>query len=146
MPGRDRPDTSRKMSRLLIVEDDPTISFMLSEILRSEGFEPNAVLEGTHVLEELRSKSYDVVLLDVMLPGLDGITLLRAIREDPSLGGIRVIMLTAKSDDETTWAGWKAGCDYFLPKPFEPDELVAILRRLESSTPSAPSRGDLPVA
>jgi len=122
--------------RVLIVEDDPSISFMMANVLRLEGFDPTVVSEGVSALEALRSQPYEIVLLDVMLPGMDGISILRSVREDPVLGSIPVVMLTAKVDDESTWAGWKAGCDYYMPKPFDPDELVQILNRFQQAPTS----------
>ncbi|MFY9588336.1 MAG: response regulator transcription factor [Actinomycetota bacterium] len=125
--------------RLLIAEDDSAISSMMVDILRVEGIESTVVSEGRKVLDVLRSEPFDLVLLDIMLPGLDGISILRAIRDDPEKGDIPVVMLTAKTDDETTWAGWRAGCNYYMTKPFDPDELLAIIRSLEraSSMPDA---------
>jgi DNA-binding response OmpR family regulator len=125
------------MPKLLIVEDDQTISFMVREVLRHEGFETTAIAEGSDALDALRADPYDIVLLDVMLPGVDGISILRAIREDPALSHIAVVLLTARSDDSSTWEGWKAGCDLYLSKPFDPDELVAALDRLVSERSAA---------
>jgi DNA-binding response OmpR family regulator len=79
----------------------------------------------------LGSEPFDIVILDVMLPGMDGIQILTSIREEPSLNRVPVLMLSAKTDDATTWAGWRAGCDYYMTKPFDPDELLSILKRLE---------------
>ncbi len=124
--------------RLLIAEDDPAISSMVADILRLEGFESVVVSEGRSVLGVLRSQPFDAVLLDVMLPGLDGISIMKGIRDDSRTSHIPVVMLTAKTDDETTWAGWRAGCNYYMTKPFDPDELLTILRSLESA-PSSPS-------
>ena len=115
------------MKRILLVEDDPSISFLVTEILRHDGFEVVSVSDGYRALELLKQGSYDAAVLDVMLPGLDGITILKSIRGDAKHAAMKILMLTANADDETTWAGWKAGCDYFLPKPFDPDELVEIL-------------------
>ena len=105
---------------------------MVADILRIEGFEPVVVSEGRKVLDVLRSQPFDMVILDVMLPGLDGISIMRGIRDDAQTAHIPVVMLTAKTDDESTWAGWRAGCDYYMTKPFDPDELLAILRRLDA--------------
>jgi DNA-binding response OmpR family regulator len=117
--------------RVLIAEDDSAISSMMVDILRMEGIESTVVSEGRKVMDVLRSEPFDLVLLDVMLPGLDGISILRAIRDDPEKGDVPVVMLTAKTDDETTWAGWRAGCNYYMTKPFDPDELLSIVRSLE---------------
>jgi two-component system response regulator MtrA len=123
------------VKRLLLVEDDPGISSMIKEVLRLEGFEVRAVSDGYRALEEWRTEKFDAAILDVMLPGLDGITILRTIRDGEKDARMPIVMLTAKHDDETTWAGWKAGCDYYLTKPFDPDELVTILRRIGADTP-----------
>jgi DNA-binding response OmpR family regulator len=125
--------------RVLIAEDDNAISSMMVDILRMEGIESAVVSEGRKVMDVLHSEPFDLVLLDIMLPGLDGISIMRAIRDDPEKGDVPVVMLTAKTDDETTWAGWRAGCNYYMTKPFEPDELLAIVRSLEraSSMPDA---------
>ncbi len=117
--------------RVLVVEDDAAVSHMIAQILRAEGYESTAASEGRSALAMLRMGSFDVVILDVMLPGMDGISILKSIREEPSLNGVPVLMLSAKTDDATTWAGWRAGCDYYMTKPFDPDELLTILKRLE---------------
>jgi len=117
--------------RVLVVEDDEAVSHMIAQILRAEGYESTAAAEGRSALAMLRSNPFDMVILDVMLPGMDGISILKSIREEPALNGVPVLMLSAKTDDATTWAGWRAGCDYYMTKPFDPDELLAILKRLE---------------
>ena len=117
--------------RVLVVEDDEAVSHMIAQILRAEGYESTAAAEGRSALAMLRSNPFDMVILDVMLPGMDGISILKSIREEPALNGVPVLMLSAKTDDATTWAGWRAGCDYYMTKPFDPDELLTILKRLE---------------
>lgn len=117
--------------RVLIVEDDPAIGHMITQILFLEGYETTVVAEGRDALATLKAEGSDLVILDVMLPGMDGISVLRSIREDPETVHVTVVMLTAKTDDDTTWAGWQAGCDYYMTKPFEPDELLLILKRFE---------------
>ena len=117
--------------RVLVVEDDAAVSYMIAQILRAEGYESAIAAEGRSALSMLRSNSFDMVILDVMLPGMDGISILKSIREEPDLNGVPVLMLSAKTDDATTWAGWRAGCDYYMTKPFDPDELLTILKRLE---------------
>lgn len=122
--------------RVLMVEDDAAIGAMVADLLRYEGFHVVVKGHGRAALDELRTGSYDTAIVDVMLPDMDGISIMRAIREDPVTKGIVVVMLTAKTDDETTWQGWKAGCDYYMTKPFDPDELAAVIRRLRSDAAS----------
>ncbi|MGH2783692.1 MAG: response regulator transcription factor [Actinomycetota bacterium] len=119
------------MSQVLVVEDDPAVSHMIAEILRLEGYGATVVSEGRRALESLRSSAYDIVVLDIMLPGMDGISIMKAIREDPATAEIPVVILSAKTDDATTWAGWRAGCNYYMTKPFDPQELLEILKRHE---------------
>ena len=124
--------------RILIVEDDPAIGPMIAQILALDGVESEIVAEGRRALDVLGAGSFDMVILDVMLPGLDGISILKAIREKPATSSLPVLMLTAKVDDETTWAGWRAGCDYYLPKPFDPEVLVATVKGIEKARTSSP--------
>ena len=130
MEDRHRGKGPMERRRLLVVEDDAAIGSMVVDLLRPDGFDVTVVADGRKALDALRS-TFDVVLLDVMLPGMDGIAILRAIREDPATASLPVVMLTAKTDDESTWAGWRAGCDYFMTKPFDPVELVEVLNRLQ---------------
>jgi two-component system, OmpR family, response regulator MtrA len=116
---------------MLVVEDEAAISHMIAQILKIEGYTCVVVADGRRALDVLRSGTFDLVLLDVMLPGKDGITILKEIRDEPTLSAVPVVMLSAKTDDATTWAGWRAGCNYYMTKPFDPDQLLAILKQLE---------------
>jgi DNA-binding response OmpR family regulator len=116
--------------KALVVDDDPAINSMLSDILELEGFEVTVVEEGSQAVDILRSRPFDAVVLDIMLPGRNGIEIMRDIRDAAETRAVPVVMLTAKADDDTTWAGWRAGCDYYMTKPFDPSELVSVLRRL----------------
>ena len=117
--------------RVLIVEDDASIGLLIEAVLRLEGYASTVVAEGRRALDVLRAGTFDIVILDVMLPGMDGISILKAIREEHDFNQIPVVMLSAKKDDDTTWAGWRAGCNYYMTKPFEPSELVTILKQLQ---------------
>lgn len=116
--------------KLLVVEDDPAISRMLSAVLALEGHEVTVVADGTEVIQSLLAASYDAVVLDVMLPGLDGVSIMHQIRQGERTRSIPVVMLTAKADGASTWGGWQAGCDWYMTKPFDPAELIAILNRV----------------
>lgn len=125
--------------RLLLVEDDPPVSRMLAQVLGLEGYEVTVVTEGSRALEAVRSRTFDAVVLDLMLPDLDGLSVMRGIRDDAATSRLPVVMLTAMADDESIWAGWRAGCDYYMTKPFEPAALAAVLRRVvDSASASAP--------
>lgn len=115
-------------NRVAVIEDDPEIGPMLRRILKLEGFEATVIDEGGAALASLRSGNYRAAIVDVMMPGKDGITILREIRSTAETAALPVVMLTAKHDDTTTWEGWRAGANYFMTKPFEPDELVRVLR------------------
>jgi two-component system response regulator MtrA len=108
--------------RILIIDDDASLAEMLQLVLRQEGFETTWCASGDAALEVFRSAQFDLVLLDLMLPGLDGVAVCRRIRAD---SGVPIVMLTAKSDTGDVVDGLEAGADDYIPKPFKPRELVA---------------------
>jgi two-component system response regulator MtrA len=117
-------------ARVLVVDDDPALAEMLGIVLRGEGFEPAFVSDGDAALGAFRREKPDVVLLDLMLPGTDGIEVCRQIRAE---SGVPIVMLTAKGDTEDVVRGLETGADDYLVKPFKPKELVARVRaRLRS--------------
>ena len=108
---------------------------MIGIVLRTEGFEPSFCEDGTSAVEAFRSTRPDLVLLDLMLPGIDGIEVCARIREE---SGVPIIMLTAKSDTTDVVRGLESGADDYVVKPFNPKELVARIRtRLRPATESA---------
>lgn len=111
--------------RVLVVDDDSALAEMLGIVLRAEGFEPLFCLDGGAALQSFRTHKPDLVLLDVMLPGKDGVQICREIRAE---SGTPIIMLTAKSDTTDIVLGLEAGADDYIVKPFKPRELVARLR------------------
>lgn len=122
------------MPRLLIIDDDDRIRDLLAEYLGGRGFEVETAADGSLGLQALRGGSFDLVVLDVMMPGKDGFEVLRELRSDSSLP---VIMLTARGDDFDRIVGLELGADDYLPKPFNPRELLAriqaVLRRSGAS-------------
>ena len=112
-------------ARILVVDDDEALAEMIGIVLRNEGFEPTFCATGEDALEAFRSSKPDVVLLDLMLPGKDGIEVCRELREEADTP---IIMLTAKSDTADVVRGLEAGADDYVPKPFKPAELVARTR------------------
>src|SRR6202012_319857 len=111
--------------RVLVVDDDSALAEMLGIVLRADGFEPSFVMDGGRALQAFRETKPDVVLLDLMLPGLSGIDVCRANRAE---SGTPIIMLTAKSDTVDVVLGLESGADDYVMKPFKPKELVARMR------------------
>jgi len=111
--------------RVLVVDDDSALAEMLGIVLRADGFDPAFVPDGNRAITAFRDSKPDIVLLDLMLPGLSGLDVCRAIRAE---SGIPIIMLTAKSDTVDIVLGLESGADDYVVKPFKPKELVARMR------------------
>src|ERR1700712_1614583 len=111
--------------RFLGGDDDSALAEMLGIVLRADGFEPSFVMDGARALQAFRDCKPDVVLLDLMLPGLSGIDVCRLIRAE---SGTPIIMLTAKTDTVDVVLGLESGADDYVVKPFKPKELVARMR------------------
>lgn len=116
------------MSRILIVDDEPTIVELLEEHLRSEGYETEHAYSGEEALSRLDTSAPDLVLLDLMLPGMDGYEVCRLMQADSRLNHIPVIMLTARSATPNKVLGYRRGADDYIIKPFDPDELSVRVR------------------
>ncbi|RCW39216.1 two-component system response regulator MtrA [Halopolyspora algeriensis] len=133
-------------ARVLVVDDDPALAEMLTIVLRGEGFETAVVSDGTKAMPALRELKPDLVLLDLMLPGMNGIDVCKAIRAESM---VPVVMLTAKSDTVDVVLGLESGADDYIVKPFKPKELVARLRvrlrRTEAEPAEVLSIGDLTI-
>jgi two-component system response regulator MtrA len=123
-------------SRVMVVDDDPALSEMLTIVLRGEGFETAVVGDGTRALPAVRELRPDVVLLDLMLPGMNGIDVCRAIRSE---SGVPIVMLTAKGDTVDIVLGLESGADDYVVKPFKPKELVARIRARVRRTEAEPA-------
>ncbi len=115
----------RARGRVLVVDDDAALAEMLGIVLRGEGFDPVFCADGNAAVEAFRASKPDVVLLDLMLPGRDGIDVCRSIRAE---SGTPIVMLTAKSDTIDVVVGLESGADDYIVKPFKPKELVARIR------------------
>ncbi len=137
---------SSMKGRVLIVDDDTALAEMLGIVLRSEGFEPFACPDGERALGAFRECRPDLVLLDLMLPGKDGIDVCREIRAE---SGVPIVMLTAKTDTIDVVVGLESGADDYVLKPFKPKELVARirarLRRTDDPSPESLTIGDLSI-
>ncbi len=131
--------------RLLIAEDEPDLAEVLCAFFEKNRFSVDTVNDGFSAYEYASSGEYDAIVLDVMMPKMNGVDVLRRLREE----GIKtpVMMLTAKAQKDDRITGFNAGADDYLPKPFEPDELIcrvrAMLRRGGGYTPDILSFGDV---
>jgi two-component system response regulator MtrA len=111
--------------RVLVVDDDASLSEMLGIVLRSEGFDPVFENNGRSAVNAFRSVRPDLVLLDLMLPGMDGLEVCRELRRE---SGVPIVMLTARGDTDDIVRGLECGADDYVVKPFKPAELVARVR------------------
>lgn len=118
------------MRRVLIVEDDPDIVELLRHYLEREGWGVEAVADGRRALERARQEAYDLLILDLQLPGLDGLTLCNELRGDPRRQNLPIVMLTARGDETDRIVGLEVGADDYIVKPFSPKELLARVRAL----------------
>jgi two-component system response regulator MtrA len=138
------PSDPATKGRILVVDDDASLAEMLTIVLRQEGFDSRMVARGDNALEEFRDYRPDLVLLDLMLPGKDGIDVCKEIRAE---SGVPIVMLTAKSDTVDVVVGLESGADDYVVKPFKPKELVARIRarmrRFDAPTPESLTIGDL---
>ena len=112
-------------ARVLVVDDDTALAEMLTIVLRTEGFEPIVCGDGDSALAAFRERKPDLVLLDLMLPGMNGIDVCKSIRAE---SGVPIVMLTAKGDTVDVVVGLETGADDYVVKPFKPKELVARIR------------------
>tara|TARA_Y100001968_G_C19267927_1_gene672674 strand:- start:265 stop:993 length:729 start_codon:yes stop_codon:yes gene_type:complete len=116
--------------RLLLVDDEPGLRTAVQAYLEDEGFEVTTAVDGEEGWEKAQKMMPDLVISDVMMPRCDGYGLLKRIREDERLGGTPLIFLTAKGMTIDRTQGYQAGVDDYIPKPFDPDELVARVRNV----------------
>jgi len=133
-------------ARVLVVEDEPKLAALLADYLRAAGHDPECVADGNEALRAWTERRHDLVLLDLMLPGLDGLSLCRQLR---ALASVPIVMLTARADESDRLAGLELGADDYIPKtPFSPREVMArvkaVLRR--SRAAQAPAAALLPAS
>jgi len=113
--------------RILIIDDDTELAALLGEFLDREGFKVESAHDGNHGLELAEKGNFDLIVLDLMLPGIDGFTLLKRLREKSR---VPVLVLTARGEDEDRIVGLEIGADDYLAKPFNPRELLARIRAI----------------
>ena len=130
-----------KVDRILVIDDDVELCSLVTEYLEAEGFKVEAVFDGKRGLERALNGPQLLVVLDVMLPGLNGLDVLRRIR---IASKIPVLLLTARGEDVDRIVGLEIGADDYLPKPFNPRELVARIRAILRRTRTAPQSDPIP--
>jgi len=117
-------------SRVLVVEDDPDISELVARYLEKAGYTATRVSSGRDALDAVRAKAPELIVLDVMLPHVDGLEVCRLLRANDHTASIPIIMLTARAEESERIVGLEMGADDYLAKPFSPNELVARVRAL----------------
>ena len=137
------------MPRILVVEDDPDIAELIAHYLANAGHVVERLASGADVLPRLRREGVDLVVLDVMLPGLDGLQVCAAMRADPALAAVPIILLTARADEGDRVSGLELGADDYVTKPFSPRELAArvgaLLRRTARPSPGVVQYGPITI-
>lgn len=118
------------MQRILVVDDDKKIVRLIQSYLEQSGYQVLVAHEGEAALHMIRRDRPDLVVLDLMLPGLDGMEITRIVRSDKSIAGLPIIMLTARVEDTDKIVGLELGADDYIGKPFNPREVVARVRAL----------------
>jgi DNA-binding response OmpR family regulator len=118
------------MRRALVVEDDPDIVELVTLYLGKEGFQVDSIGDGRGALQKIRATPFDLLILDLQLPGIDGLTLCAEARRTGAAPHVPVVMLTARGDETDRIVGLEMGADDYVVKPFSPKELVARVRAL----------------
>jgi DNA-binding response OmpR family regulator len=128
-------------TRVLVVEDDPDIAELVTRYLEKAGYAATRVSSGRDALDAVRAKAPDLIVLDVMLPHVDGLEVCRLLRANEQTARIPIIMLTARAEESERIVGLEIGADDYIAKPFSPNELVARVRALlrRSQRQDAPS-------
>jgi CheY-like chemotaxis protein len=123
--------------RVLVVDDDDVIRQLITVNLELEGFEVIPAVDGQDALDKVKDAQPDVVTLDVMMPRVDGWEAAARLREDPETAHIKVILLSARAQESDIQRGERIGVDAYLTKPFDPDELIDVVRRMVAASGSA---------
>ena len=122
--------------RILVADDDPAIRTLLVMNLEDEGYQVIEAADGEDALRLARHAVPDLVLLDVMMPGLDGLDVLGVLRGHGPTADIPVVLLTAKSEDGDIWDGWRAGAAYYVTKPFDVEDVLRFVRAALRAVPA----------
>jgi CheY-like chemotaxis protein len=126
---------SSSLGRVLVVDDDSVIRQLITVNLELEGFEVDTAVDGQDCLDKVKQVAPDVITLDIMMPRLDGWEAAGRLRADPDTAGIKVVLLSARAQEADLERGSRMGVDAYLTKPFDPDELIEVVRRLAGLPP-----------
>jgi CheY-like chemotaxis protein len=127
---------SSSLGRVLVVDDDDVIRQLITVNLELEGFEVDTAVDGQDCLDKVAEVRPDVITLDIMMPRLDGWAAASRLRADPTTAGIKVVLLSARAQEADLARGSRIGVDAYLTKPFDPDELIEVVRRLAGLPPA----------
>ena len=122
------------LGRVLVVDDDDVIRQLISVNLELEGFDVTTAVDGQDCLDKVKDVQPAVITLDIMMPRLDGWEAASRLRADPETADIKVVLLSARAQEADLQRGDRIGVDAYLTKPFDPDELIATVRRLAGLT------------
>lgn len=131
--------------KILVCDDERHIVRLIQVNLERQGYQVVTAFDGKEGLEKIRSEKPNLVVLDVMMPYMDGFEVLKSLRREPETENLPVIMLTAKAQDKDVFEGYHYGADMYLTKPFNPMELVTFVKRIAAGNddPSGPKRYDV---
>lgn len=127
--------------KILVIDDEPDLMELVAYNLRKEGFTVSSAFDGEEGLEKIRNNSFDLLILDLMLPGVQGGEVCRMVRSNPKTEALPIIMLTAKGGESDKIRGLDTGADDYITKPFSPKELIARVRALLRRTGEGPAKG-----
>ena len=136
------------MQNVLVVDDEESVRLLLRDCLELDGYQVREASDALQAIDRISEGLPDCVILDVMMPGMSGLELVERLRSDPLTALVPVLMLTAATDDETTWTGWANGVNYYVPKPFDIDHLLDWVGRLcspEADVPGDPGVFDIDI-
>jgi len=118
---------------VMVIDDDRDIRFVIRMNLEAEGYDVHECADGAAAVEAIGTTMPDIIVCDIMMPGIDGYGVLEHLKSTRETSHIPLIFLSAKGSDREIWEGWQSGADYYLTKPFDPDELLTYLRYVESA-------------
>lgn len=119
---------ANKMEKILVADDETYIVKLLTVNLKKVGYEVVQAFDGEETLKKIAEEKPDLVVLDIMMPKIDGIDVLKRLKSNPDTKSLPVVMLTAKAEDKDIFRGWQEGADAYLTKPFEPAEVVIMVK------------------